>query len=210
MILCLFHVCITCNYLQLLIIDNIIYHASNPTLCGSKVVPSKFQKCISILSRIVNCFLANCKNFLLSTYCKLYFNFSPGGLLREWYGIMARELFNPDYALFTTSLGEKATYLPNRNSQCHHNHLSYFKFAGRIVAKAIYDNKLLDCYFTRSFYKHILSKPVTYTDMEAEDYSFYQGLKYLLEHDINDLGYELTFSLEVRMIINLAFFILLL
>lgn len=124
-------------------------------------------------------------------------SYQTGGLLREWYGIMARELFNPDYALFTISQGEKATYLPNRNSECNPNHLSYFKFAGRIVAKAIFDNKLLDCYFTRSFYKHILSKPVSYTDMEAEDYTFYKGLVYLLEHDIADLGYELTFSLEV-------------
>ncbi|XP_065656940.1 E3 ubiquitin-protein ligase HUWE1 isoform X2 [Hydra vulgaris] len=121
-----------------------------------------------------------------------------GGLLREWYGIMAREMFNPNYALFTNSQGEKSTYLPNQHSHCNPNHLSYFKFAGRIVAKAIYDNKLLDCYFTRSFYKHILGKPVHYSDMEAEDYSFYQGLVYLLEHDIDDLGYELTFSAEVQ------------
>lgn len=127
----------------------------------------------------------------------IYILLLTGGLLREWYSIMAREMFNPNYALFTTSQGEKATYLPNRNSYFHENHLSYFKFAGRIVAKAIYDNKLLDCYFTRSFYKHILSKTVTYTDMESEDYSFYQGLVYLLENHINDLGYELTFSLEV-------------
>ena len=76
--------------------------------------------------------------------------------------------------------------------------LSYFKFAGQIVAKAIYDNKPIDSYFTRSFYKHILGKPVHYTDMEAEDYGFYQGLVYVLEHDISDLGYEITFSEEVR------------
>ena len=111
---------------------------------------------------------------------------------------MAREMFNPNYALFTISQGEKSTYLPNRNSHCNPNHLQYFKFAGRIVAKAIYDNKLLDCYFTRSFYKHILGKPVHYTDMEAEDYSFYQGLVFLLEHDVEEMGYELTFSVEVR------------
>ena len=35
-------------------------------------------------------------------------------------------------------------------------------------------------------------------DMESEDYSFYQGLIYLLEHKVADLGYELTFSTEVR------------
>lgn len=64
-------------------------------------------------------------------------------------------------------------------------------------AKAIYDNKLLECYFTRSFYKHILGILVKYTDMESEDYSFYQGLVYLMEHYVSDLGYDLTFSAEV-------------
>ena len=33
--------------------------------------------------------------------------------------------------------------------------------------------------------------------MESEDYSFYQGLVFLLDNDINDLGYDLTFSTEV-------------
>lgn len=66
------------------------------------------------------------------------------------------------------------------------------------TAKAIYDNKLLECYFTRSFYKHILGILVKHTDMESEDYSFYKGLVYLTEHNISDLGYELTFSTEAR------------
>ena len=66
-----------------------------------------------------------------------------------------------------------------------------------LAAKAIYDNKLLECYFTRSFYKHILGKMVRVVDMESEDYSFYQGLIYLMEHNVADLGYELTFSTEV-------------
>lgn len=67
-----------------------------------------------------------------------------------------------------------------------------------LAAKAIYDNKLLECYFTRSFYKHILGILVKHTDMESEDYSFYKGLVYLTEHNISDLGYELTFSTEVN------------
>ena len=65
------------------------------------------------------------------------------------------------------------------------------------MAKAIYDNKLLDCFFTRSFYKHILGKAVHFTDLESFDYSFYQGLQYLLDHDLSDIGMELTFSTEV-------------
>lgn len=66
------------------------------------------------------------------------------------------------------------------------------------TAKAIYDNKLLECYFTRSFYKHILGTAVKYSDMESEDYEFYQGLVFLIEHTVAELGYDLTFSLEVQ------------
>ncbi|XP_031748035.1 E3 ubiquitin-protein ligase HUWE1 isoform X8 [Xenopus tropicalis] len=121
-----------------------------------------------------------------------------GGLLREWYMIISREMFNPMYALFRTSPGDRVTYTINPSSHCNPNHLSYFKFVGRIVAKAVYDNRLLECYFTRSFYKHILGKSVRYTDMESEDYHFYQGLVYLLENDVSTLGYDLTFSTEVQ------------
>lgn len=120
-----------------------------------------------------------------------------GGLLREWYMIISREIFNPMYALFCISPGDRVTYMINSSSHCNSNHLSYFKFVGRVIAKAVYDNKLLECYFTRSFYKHILGKMVRSTDMESEDYSFYQGLVYLMENDVNTLGYELTFSTEV-------------
>jgi len=121
-----------------------------------------------------------------------------GGVLREWYLVISREVFNPMYALFRTSPGDHGTYTINPLSYINSNHLSYFKFVGRIVAKAVYDNKLLECYFTRSFYKHILGKPVKHTDMESEDYEFSQGLKYLLEHDITSLGTELFFSVDIE------------
>jgi E3 ubiquitin-protein ligase HUWE1 len=39
-------------------------------------------------------------------------------------------------------------------------------------------------------------------DMESEDYSFYQGLVFLLEHNVDDLGYDLTFATEVCTKIN--------
>ena len=121
-----------------------------------------------------------------------------GGLLREWYVIISKEIFNPMYALFRTSPGDKVTYMIYEQSQTNPNHLDYFKFVGRVIAKAIYDNKHLECYFTRSFYKHILAKAVKYTDMESEDYAFYKGLEFLMHNKVEDLGYDLTFSGEIR------------
>jgi E3 ubiquitin-protein ligase HUWE1 len=78
-----------------------------------------------------------------------------GGLTREWYTVLAREIFNADYALFV-STGDGVTFQPNAQSYINPEHLSYFKFVGRIIGKAICDGQLLDAHFTRSFYKHIL------------------------------------------------------
>ena len=49
------------------------------------------------------------------------------------------------------------------------------------VAKALFDGQLLDAYFTRSFYKHILGVKVTYHDIEAVDPDYYKNLKWLLD-----------------------------
>ena len=49
---------------------------------------------------------------------------------------------------------------------------------------------------------------VRVADMESEDYSFYQGLIYLLEHNVADLGYELTFSTEVSFVFVLLVYVL--
>lgn len=121
-----------------------------------------------------------------------------GGLLREWFSVITREIFNPNYALFITAPGDMVTYMINKASYINPEHLDYFKFVGRLIAKAIYDNKLLDCYFTRAFYKHILNLPVRYQDIESEDPAFYKSLEFLLNNPIDDLGLDLSFSLEVE------------
>lgn len=56
-----------------------------------------------------------------------------GGLLREWYMIISRDIFNPMYALFTVSPGDRVTYMINSSSHCNPNHLCYYKFVGRVI-----------------------------------------------------------------------------
>ncbi|KAK9074252.1 hypothetical protein SSX86_006849 [Deinandra increscens subsp. villosa] len=117
-----------------------------------------------------------------------------GGLTREWYQLLSRVLFDKGALLFTTG-GNNATFQPNPNSVYQTEHLSYFKFVGRVVAKALFDGQLLDVYFTRSFYKHILGVKVTYHDIEAVDPDYYKNLKWLLENDVSDI-LDLTFSMD--------------
>lgn len=58
-----------------------------------------------------------------------------GGLLREWYVIISRDIFNPMYALFTVSPGDRVTYMINPASHYNPNHLCYYKFVGRVIGE---------------------------------------------------------------------------
>lgn len=56
-----------------------------------------------------------------------------GGLTREWYQSLSRVIFDKGALLFTT-VGNEATFQPNPNSVYQTEHLSYFKFIGRVVS----------------------------------------------------------------------------
>jgi len=66
------------------------------------------------------------------------------------------------------------------------------------VAKAIFDNKLLKCYFTRAIYKHILGKPIKPSDLESEDPDYYKNLKFLLDNPVEYLGYDQNFTVDLE------------
>ncbi|KAM4771818.1 E3 ubiquitin-protein ligase HACE1 isoform 2-T2 [Rhinophrynus dorsalis] len=117
------------------------------------------------------------------------------GVLREWFDILSSEIINPDYALFTQS-ADGTTFQPNSNSSVNPDHLNYFRFAGEILGLALYHRQLVNIYFTRSFYKHILGIPVNYQDVASIDPEYAKNLQWILDNDISDLGLELTFSVE--------------
>ena len=116
-----------------------------------------------------------------------------GGLLKDWYQELSKQIFNPNYALFIHSPDH--TFQPNKDSSINPHHLDFFKFCGRIIGKAIFDGAHMDIHFTRSFYKHILGKPIVWKDIEAVDPEYFKNLKWLLENqDISSL--DLFFTVE--------------
>lgn len=118
-----------------------------------------------------------------------------GGVTREWFQVLARGMFNPNYALFIPVASDRTTFHPNRLSGVNSEHLMFFKFIGRIIGKALYEGRVLDCHFSRAVYKRILGKPVSLKDMETLDLDYYKSLVWMLENDITDIITE-TFSVE--------------
>ncbi|KAM4749508.1 E3 ubiquitin-protein ligase NEDD4 isoform 3-T3 [Rhinophrynus dorsalis] len=118
-----------------------------------------------------------------------------GGVAREWFFLISKEMFNPYYGLFEYSATDNYTLQINPNSGlCNEDHLSYFKFIGRVAGMAVYHGKLLDGFFIRPFYKMMLQKAITLNDMESVDSEYYSSLQWILENDPADL--DLCFTVD--------------
>ena len=132
---------------------------------------------------------------------KLIINFDgeeaidAGGVKREWLTLLSKEMFSPNYMLFTLAKNG-TTYTINSDSGKYNNemHLKYFEFIGKIMAKAIFDGMMIDCYFTRTIYKLILGTPISLYDMEDYDPVYFNSIKWLLENDFSSSDTYLSYS----------------
>ncbi|KAJ1796406.1 hypothetical protein LPJ59_003769, partial [Coemansia sp. RSA 2399] len=115
-----------------------------------------------------------------------------GGVSREYFFLLSHEMFNPEYCLFEYSAHDTYTLQINPHSGVNPEHLNYFRFIGRTMGLAIFHRRFLDAFFTSSFYKMILKKPVTLEDMQSVDADIYRSLKWTLENDISDMGFTFT------------------
>ena len=100
---------------------------------------------------------------------------------------------------------------------CTEDHLSYFKFIGRVAGMAVYHGKLLDgrrtlfkklfslylistCiflllgFFIRPFYKMMLEKPIELKDMESVDTEYFNSLMWIKDNDPSEL--DLNFAVD--------------
>ncbi len=126
-----------------------------------------------------------------------------GGLKREWYRLVTQELFNPAYGLFEETEPGSNKFKPNPLSGIINpeHHSDYFRFAGQFVARAICDRHPIPAYFTRHFYRQILSggrAPVVVGDYEDEAPLHFRNLQALLSPDVPDeVLLDLTFTADV-------------
>jgi len=112
-----------------------------------------------------------------------------GGLAREWFQLVTEEIFNPDRGLWWSNEGSQMFMQINASSKlsCGNDHLVYFRFLGRVMGKALFDQRLISGHMVRHVYKHILGWPVTFNDLELVDEQYYQNLKKLTTYEKEEL-----------------------
>ncbi|XP_048586103.1 apoptosis-resistant E3 ubiquitin protein ligase 1 isoform X2 [Nematostella vectensis] len=126
-----------------------------------------------------------------------------GGVRREWFELLCIALFGRDSELFTRFKGDdpQAPVHPNPRRPPHLN-LKYYKFAGQVVSKCIYESAIsnarrqnVKAKFTRSFLAQLLGLRVNYKYLESDDKDLYRSkVQFIEENDPADL--ELKFTEE--------------
>jgi len=119
-----------------------------------------------------------------------------GGLLRDFFYQLSKEIGNPNYALlqYSTSNSYELEINPKSN-MANPLDLQYFRFIGRIMGLAIFNEQYLSLSFTLLFYKKLLGKKPEFYDLKDVDPEMYKNLNWLKENKGAENLY-LTFEIE--------------
>lgn len=117
-----------------------------------------------------------------------------GGVAREWFSEVGRAIFNVDFGLFSYGESDNLCYKINPHSGlANENHLEYFRFVGRLIGKALFDQQIVSAHLTLPIYKHILGWPIVLHDLEFVNQMMSRSVRQIIQvDDVEDLMLDFT------------------
>lgn len=110
-----------------------------------------------------------------------------GGVQREWFEVVAKALFAQHF-----ESRREAGYAANVDPAA--KDLKLFRFAGRFVAKALKEQVSLPITLAVPLLKHVLTVPLSFSDLEFVDAESFQSYQWLRDNDPEPLN--LSFEIE--------------
>ena len=91
-----------------------------------------------------------------------------GGLSREFFQTLMKELLSPNLGLFTVANTSEFSYRINEDSRLIDNYLTLFFFFGKVLAKGLFDNIPVNLCLNKSIFKALVgeTKEDDYKDLE--------------------------------------------
>ena len=131
--------------------------------------------------------------------------YDAGGIFREWFTTIFKNLQNRDLGIFVVSDSNDFSYIINPFLQQNKRNLNYFSFIGKLIGKALLDNITLNVCFNKIIYKMILQEKIEFEDLVFIDTPLYNSLKNL-KADFGTIdensdvfeALEMHYSLEIR------------
>jgi hypothetical protein len=87
-------------------------------------------------------------------------SFDAGGIIREWFTVMFKEILSEETGLFERADSSSFSYKIKR-LESNKRILEYFNLIGVLMAKAILENITINICFNRLIYKMILGEAIT-------------------------------------------------
>ena len=134
------------------------------------------------------------------------------GVFKEFLELTVKGIFDPELNLFKVcfvlrnnnkynkfQLTSNGQLYPSHTSHIHSNHLDYFLYIGRMLAKSVYDGLVVDVQLAPVLLANILGKQLcAFDELALVDPDLYKSLTYVKHYkeseDVEDL--ELTFSVD--------------
>ncbi|KAI9311923.1 hypothetical protein BX666DRAFT_876111 [Dichotomocladium elegans] len=118
-----------------------------------------------------------------------------GGVQKEFFQLVIRELFDPKYGMFAMN-EESRLYWFAPNPARDQENLAEFKLSGLLLGLAVYNSIILDLHLPLALYKKLMGSEVGLEDLKQLDPSLGRGLERLLAYD-GDVQNEFERSFQV-------------
>lgn len=120
-----------------------------------------------------------------------------GGVRKEFFQLLIKELFNPNYAMFNFNEKNVMYFL---NGLSHEPNIN-FELIGILMGLAIYNNIILDVSYPQAIYKLLLFEDPNFDDLKEWQPDIAQSLEFILNYN-DEVPLEealgMTFTIEVE------------
>lgn len=106
-----------------------------------------------------------------------------GGVSKEFFQLVIEEIFNPDYAMFTTQTESQTVWFNPTSFES----TAQFTLIGIVLGLAIYNNIILAVNFPMVLYRKLMGRKGSFEDLADWNPVLYNSLKQMLEYSDPDL-----------------------
>ncbi|RCH94640.1 putative E3 ubiquitin-protein ligase HTD2 [Rhizopus azygosporus] len=121
-----------------------------------------------------------------------------GGVQKEFFQLIVREIFDPKYGLFNYNEESRLCWF-SHNPVLDNVNVREYKLIGLLLGLAVYNSVILDLHFPLALYKKLMNVDVGLSDLKQLDPTLGKGLEMLLQYDGDiEAEYDRSFQVSVE------------